>query len=121
MHRDALIAVCALVGLLVTGCDHPPRSNGGGPGGSILSGGTNLNAASFFGAANIRVDPVQCAGRIALTQGEATVHDDCFSGDTNVVVCTDATSASPVKCTPGPGALSIAGNANDIISYARMR
>jgi len=121
MHRDALIAVCALVGLLVTGCDHPPRSNGGGSGGSILSGGTNLNAASFFGAANIRVDPAQCAGRIALAQGEATVHDDCFSGDTNVVICTDATSASPVKCAPAPGTLNIAGNANDMISYARLR
>jgi hypothetical protein len=121
MHRDALIAVCALVGLLVTGCDHPRQPGGTGSGGSILSGGTNLNAASFFGAANIRVDPAQCAGRIALTQGEATVHDECFSGDTNVVICTDATSASAVKCTPGAGALNIAGNANDMISYARLR
>ena len=121
MHRDALIAVCALAGLLFTGCEHPQHYRGAGPGESILSGGTNLNAASFFGAANIHVDPAQCAGRIALTQGEATVHDNCFSGDTNVVLCTDATTASPVKCAPAPGALSIAGNANDMISYARLR
>jgi len=59
-----------LVGLLVTiaGCN---RSN---------------PAHSVFGPANLHVQEAICAGKVALIQGSASVHDACFSGDTNVVV-----------------------------------
>jgi hypothetical protein len=78
-------------------------------------------STSVFGPANTNVNFGLCAGRIALTQGEATVHDLCFTGDTNVVLCTDATGANPIRCAPGVGVLIIAGTGNDVINYARVR
>jgi hypothetical protein len=62
-----------------------------------------------------------CAGRVQLAQGTATVNDACFTGDTNVVLCTDASSASAVQCTASNGKLTLAGTAGDFINYARVR
>ena len=62
-----------------------------------------------------------CAGRVRLAQGAATVNDTCFTGDTNVVLCTDASSASAIQCTAGNGKLALAGTASDLINYARVR
>jgi hypothetical protein len=78
----------------------------------------NTNCAFCGGVSNVSIG--QCAGRIALENGSATVKDTCFTGDTNVVVCTDATAANPIRCTPGNGQLSISGSANDVISYVRV-
>ncbi len=62
-----------------------------------------------------------CAGRVRLAQGAATVNDMCFTGDTNVVLCTDASSASAIQCTAGNGKLAVAGTGSDLINYARVR
>ena len=62
-----------------------------------------------------------CAGRVQLAQGAATVNDACFTGDTNVVLCTDASSANAVRCTASNGKLTLAGNAGDLITYARVK
>ena len=58
---------------------------------------------------------------VRLEQGAATVNDGCFTGDTNVVLCTDATSASPIQCTASSGKLTLAGTGADLINYARVR
>jgi hypothetical protein len=62
-----------------------------------------------------------CAGRVTLEQGGATVEDECFTGDSNVVLCTDNSTVNPVKCSPGKGELRISGTGRDAISYARLR
>ena len=62
-----------------------------------------------------------CAGRATLSAGAAQIEDSCFTGEDNVVVCTDVTTANGVRCTPRSGALSIGGSGNDVIAYARMR
>lgn len=79
------------------------------------------NANSVFGPANIVDLAIECAGRVRLEQGAATVNDGCFTGDTNVVLCTDATSASPIQCTASSGKLTLAGTGADLINYARVR
>ena len=81
-----------------------------------------VNAFGIFGGAKVTMAAViLCAGRVPLANGTATVTDSCFTGDTNIVVCTDTTSASPVRCAPGAGALLVGGNSSDVIAYARMR
>jgi hypothetical protein len=81
-----------------------------------------INAIGVFGGANVNMPlPIMCAGRIPLSNGSATVKDTCFSGDTNVVVCTDTASISAVRCAPDAGALQIGGSGSDVIAYARMR
>lgn len=62
-----------------------------------------------------------CAGHATLTGGHASISDPCFTGADNVVVCTDATAANGVQCSPGTGYLVIAGTANDTVSYARIK
>lgn len=62
-----------------------------------------------------------CAGQATLTGGIASVTDPCFTGSTNVVLCTDTTAASAVKCAPGAGSLAISGAAGDTVSYARLK
>ena len=62
-----------------------------------------------------------CAGKAQLQQGSAVVSDNCFTGDTNIVVCTDTTAPNPVMCAPHKGELAIAGGANDVVSYARVQ
>jgi hypothetical protein len=49
------------------------------------------------------------------------VKDACFTGDTNIVICTDATGINAVQCTPGAGSLLVGGSGSDVIAYARMR
>lgn len=95
--RYASILVMALAGWFVCGCDASGHMRGwsqdidvGGPDGVHVHQGA--------------VNP--CAGRIALTQGSMTVRNLCFTGETNVVLCTDATAANPVKCSAELGALN---------------
>ena len=116
MHRrDALIAVLVLAVPLFAACQHERYNR------KVAGAGMNINTAGFLGDASVTINIGMCAGRVALTQGEATIRDDCFTGDTNVVLCTDATAASPIKCSPAPGTLSISGSGAHIISYARVR
>lgn len=62
-----------------------------------------------------------CAGQVSLVAGFATVTDTCFTSSYNVVVCSDNTMASPVRCTPAIGSLSLSGTGSDSISYARLK
>jgi hypothetical protein len=82
---------------------------------------TTHNYNAIFGSNRITTMSTSCAGRIRLIQGSASVNDSCFTGDTNVVVCTDSTSVSAVKCTSSKGFLSIEGNSSDEINYARVK
>lgn len=107
----------ALLALFLLGCEHPRERPGVG---SSQNTNTNVGAWSFFGKAKITYAAIQCAGRATLVQGEATVKDSCFTGDTNVVLCTDVSAANPVRCTPSRGALSIGGSGADTVVYARV-
>jgi len=114
----AMIAIVA-----GSGCGHTPPPGPHGPGkdrsGVYASG--NVSANSVFGAVKVTAMSNECAGRVQLTQGLATLKDSCFSGDTNVVICTDSTAANPVKCAAGEGQLEITGTGTDVINYARVR
>ena len=81
----------------------------------------DIIANSFFGGVNVTAMDLVCAGRVQLAQGAATVKDACFTGDTNVVLCTDASSANAVQCAAANGKLELAGNGSDLINYARVR
>jgi hypothetical protein len=91
--------------------------------GLVTAGGCDSknSARTFFGAANVRVQEATCAGKIALSQGGASVHDSCFSGDTNVVLCTNETHPNPVRCKASAGILTVEGSGEDVIDYARIR
>jgi len=115
-RRSAHAALLALGLLIACGCDHS-RGVRAGDG----TGAMSISAVGVFGGANVNVNLGVCAGRVRLSGGEATVNDKCFTGDTNVVLCTDATSPNPIKCAPGEGTLAISGTGSDIISYARVR
>ncbi len=110
----------AMAAMLAAGCGHPPAP----PPAKGEAGHTgNVIAASnsVFGPASTTVVTNVCAGQKQLAQGAATVDDSCFTGATNVVLCTDMSSVNPVRCTPGPSALAITGTGNDLISYARIK
>jgi len=62
-----------------------------------------------------------CAGKVSLTNGAATVTDACFTGYENVVLCSDNSAANAVKCTAAPGSLQLAGSGDDVIAYARVK
>lgn len=63
-----------------------------------------------------------CAGQVTLTNaGSAQVSNPCFTSADNIVLCTDTSAASAVRCTPGDGYLFVSGGAGDTISYARLR
>lgn len=81
----------------------------------------NIHAAGILGDASVTINFGMCAGRVALTQGEANIRDACFTGDTNVVPGTDTTPASPIRCLSAPRTLTISGSGGDIISYGRVR
>jgi hypothetical protein len=117
-HVAAVIGVLAM---LAAGCGHPPVPPPSGHGEGDRSNNTVAASNSVFGTASTIIVTNVCAGQKQLTQGAATVEDDCFTGGTNVVLCTDMTSVNPVRCTPGPKSLSITGTGNDLISYARIR
>jgi hypothetical protein len=112
----------ALLGMLSAGCGRPavPAAHGHAEGGNRSS---DVVAASnaVFGNASTTIVTNVCAGQKALAQGAATVSDSCFTGATNVVLCTDMTSVNPVRCAPGPNSLTITGTGDDLISYARIR
>ncbi len=78
-------------------------------------------ANSVFGSVDVKETADLCAGHVQLAQGAATVNDTCFTGDTNVVLCSDASSASAVQCAASTGKLVLAGNGSDQINYARVR
>jgi len=107
-----------LIALLGSGCGRGPHP--AEPGAGILEP-REINANSVFGSVAIKEDADLCAGRVQLAQGAATVNDACFTGDTNVVLCTDASSASAVQCAAAPGKLALAGTGGDLINYARVR
>ena len=120
--RKAIIPI-AMAGLALGACQSgPPRMSKTNPPGEVKVSNDVVNAFGIFGGANVSFHSmIVCAGRVPLSQGSATVKDACFTGDTNVVVCTDTSSVNPVQCTPGAGSLQVGGNSNDVIAYARMR
>jgi hypothetical protein len=83
--------------------------------------GPNIVATNTFGGSNIQVMSILCAGKIALVQGNATVNDACFTGDSNIVICSDVSAANPSRCQPGKGSLTIEGHTTDVIAYARVK
>ena len=119
LMRKAIVPL-AVAGLTLAACRETPHP--GRPPGDVKVSNDVVNAFGIFGGANVSFHSmIVCAGRVPLSQGSATVKDACFTGDTNVVVCTDTSSVSAVQCAPGAGSLQIGGNSNDVIAYARMR
>jgi hypothetical protein len=98
------------------GCVHHPRP---APIGTV--NGPSVNVSTNFGGSNVNVMSILCAGKVSLTQGSATVTDSCFTGDTNIVVCSDISSANAVRCEPGKGSLKVEGHSNDAVAYVRAR
>jgi len=110
----------AIIALGSAGCRFggpPPHPPGKGGSNNVHA----LTANTVFGNSIITDLTLECAGRVVLTQGVASIDDACFSGDTNVVVCTDSSSPSPVMCAPHKGSLAIAGTGADTINYARIK
>jgi hypothetical protein len=106
-----IIAIIAVIGLLMNGClevqSQPPlpattMSSWGPMGGFTVSSGST------------------CVGKATLNGGHASVSDPCFTGDDNIVMCTDTTAPNPIRCTPAPGYLSVSGASDDTISYVRV-
>lgn len=119
---STIVAVLSVIALLGSGCGrgpHPGPPPPGGPGAAHQS--RDIIANSFFGGVNVTAMDLSCAGRVQLAQGNATVNDSCFTGDTNIVLCTDASSASAVQCTASNGKLALAGTGSDLINYARVK
>ncbi len=118
--RPTIIAFALSAVIFGSGCGRGPHP-GPPPGGPRTGGSHDIVANSFFGSVRVTAMDNACAGRVQLAQGAATVNDACFTGDTNVVLCTDASSASAVQCTASNGRLTLAGTAGDFINYARVR
>jgi hypothetical protein len=122
--RPLILAFAVSALIAGAGCGPGPHPHGSpGPGDS--GGGPHdvhgVWANSVFGSVDIKQTADLCAGRVKLEQGAATVNDNCFTGDTNVVLCTDASSANAVQCAATNGKLALAGNGSDLINYARVR
>ena len=100
MRREIILALGLL---MVTGCDRAK------------------SASSVFGSANVHISETMCACKVALSQGSASVRDACFSGDTNIILCTNESHPVPVRCKAIAGVLAIEGTGEDVISYARIR
>ena len=116
------IVPLALAGLTLAACRMTPSEVKVTLPGDMKQPNDSINAVGIFGGANVNLHTsIVCAGRIPLSNGNALVKDACFTGDTNVVVCTDATSISAVRCSPSAGSLLIGGSGSDVIAYARMR
>ncbi len=105
-----------MIALLGSGCGGP---HSGPPGSTDES--RDINANSVFGSVDVKQMGDLCAGRVQLAQGVASINDSCFSGETNVVLCTDASAVNPVQCSPMKGKLALTGTGSDLISYARIR
>ena len=126
--QTIVIGALSAIALIGSGCGRPrPRPERPPPmhgqfGAEPGSGPSQVVAAnSFFGDVKVVATPDLCAGRVHLTQGAATVNDSCFTGDTNIVLCTDATAANAVECAAANGKLALAGTGSDLINYARVR
>lgn len=121
----AFVTALSMIALLGSGCGrgpHPEPPQHQGESGAASSNVRGVWANSVFGEVDVKeTSPDLCAGRVRLEQGAATVNDTCFTGDTNVVLCTDASSANAVQCAAANGKLALAGNGNDLINYARVR
>ena len=118
--RSAIVALAMSAVIFGSGCGRGPHP-GPPPGGPKAGGSHDIIANSFFGGVNVTAMDDACAGRVQLAQGAATVNDACFTGDTNVVLCTDTSTASAVQCAAANGKLVLAGNGADQINYARVR
>jgi hypothetical protein len=122
--RSAVVATLAVIGLAGSGCGggpHPGLPSVHGDSGTKYNQSRDVIANSFFGGVNVTAMDLVCAGRVQLAQGAATIKDTCFTGDTNVVLCTDTSSANAVQCTAANGKLALAGTGSDLINYARVR
>jgi hypothetical protein len=122
--RRSLSLLAFAVLFAAASCGGPPPDVAAGkeaPGGASQNDNHQINSNSVFGASVVTVTPNLCAGRATLQQGSATVADSCFTGDTNVVLCSEVTGLNPVRCAPHPGSLSIFGTGNDTVSYARVK
>ena len=121
---STIVATLAVIALLGSGCGrgpHPGPPPAPGEHDAAPNDFHGVSANSVFGSVDIEETTDLCAGRVQLSQGNATVNDTCFTGDTNVVLCTDASSASAVQCAATNGKLMLAGNGSDQINYARVR
>ncbi|HYR78644.1 MAG TPA: hypothetical protein VEO55_01485, partial [Candidatus Dormibacteraeota bacterium] len=103
-----VIAALSAIALIGSGCGHPPPRPAPPPmhaesDAEPASGLSQINANSVFGDVKVAAVPDLCAGRVRLAQGAATVNDSCFTGDTNVVLCTDSTAANAVECAAANG------------------
>jgi hypothetical protein len=117
-----VIGALSAMALIGSGCGRPShhermRRNTE----ATLESSQNIAASSVFGDARVTAVPNLCAGRVKLAQGVATVNDSCFTGDTNVVLCTDSTAANAVQCAAANRKLELAGTGSDLINYARIR
>lgn len=114
MVLAGLCAACQSPGIQIS---KPPP-----PGSSQQNDPHITQAWDVFGSANvINHFGILCAGRVALKQGSATVSDSCFTGDSNIVLCTETSATNPVRCKPGKGVLTIEGTGSDEINYARVK
>ena len=120
-----IVAALSLFALLGAACGPPPGSHPDTAQRPGASGAPHdvrgVWANSVFGSVVVTEKTDLCAGRVQLAQGAATVNDTCFTGDTNVVLCTDASAANAVQCAASNGKLALAGNGSDLINYARVR
>jgi hypothetical protein len=115
---STIVAAFSVIALLGSGCGGGPH-----PGGREAASNESREVAanSVFGNVDIKETPDLCAGRVQLVQGAATINDNCFTGDTNIVLCSDASSASAVQCAASNGKLALTGTGTDLINYARVR
>jgi hypothetical protein len=119
--RPLIVALAVTALIAGAACGPPPGSQRSGASGGGPHDVHGVWANSVFGSVDIKETLDLCAGRVQLAQGAATVNDACFTGDTNVVLCTDASSANAVQCAASNGKLALAGSGSDLINYARVR
>ena len=112
LYLAAIVVLAPLIFVIAT--QHQPA-----PIGTVT--GPSVYWSNSFGGGNLQVFANLCAGKVRLTQGSATLSDSCFTGDTNIVICSNITSVNPVRCAPGKGTLIVEGHGNDEIAFARMR
>lgn len=120
LYIIAIVAIVAIAPFVVAPIllRWPPHS-GPAPIGTV--NGPNVISSNAFGGTNVNVMSIMCAGKVSLTQGTASVNDSCFTGDTNIVICSDVSSANAVRCEPRKGSLALEGHANDTVAYARVK
>jgi len=114
--KSILIPVATL-GLMISGCFYTSVPTTPVP----VPLGTPASVTMWGPTGGFAINAPMCAGQAALDAGKMTVNEPCFTSMSNVVLCTNTTSATPVRCSASPGALHIDGTGNDVISYARVR